>query len=159
MSKMEDKLDNLDKKILQILQRDADTTISEISEQAGISQTPCWKRIKRLEEKGIIERRVALLNSQAINLPVTGYIQVRTSHHNDTWLKKFTTGIRNIPEVVECHRMTGNIDYLLKIVAPDMAGYDKIYKRIIRIADITDMSASFSMECVKQTTQLPLDYA
>ncbi len=152
-------MDEIDKRILACLQSDATGSIAEIAERAGVSQTPCWKRIKRLEEKGHIAKRVALLNAQSLNLGLVGYIRIRAAQHSETWLKKFTAGIQAIPEITECHRMTGDIDYLLKIVAPDMAAYDVIYKKLIRIADMADVNGSFSMEQLKHTTELPLHYA
>jgi Lrp/AsnC family transcriptional regulator len=133
--------------------------VSEVAERAGVSQTPAWKRIKRLEQAGVIKKRVVVLDADALNLKLVGYVQVRTSQHTDAWLKRFAAAIQKIPEVVECHRMAGDIDYLLKVVAPDMAGYDAIYKNLIRLAELSDVSASFSMEQIKQTTELPLSYA
>ncbi|MEZ5894116.1 MAG: Lrp/AsnC family transcriptional regulator [Parvularculaceae bacterium] len=151
-------MDEIDRRILAALQADSAGSVAEIAERAGVSQTPCWKRIKRLEERGVIRGRVALLAPEALNLRLVGYVQIRTSQHTDAWLKKFMQGINAIPEIVECHRMAGEIDYLLKIIAPDMAGYDAIYKKLIKTAEMSDVSASFSMECLKQTTELPLDY-
>lgn len=152
-------MDATDLRILAALQRDASGSVSEIAERAGVSQTPTWKRIKRLEQEGVIKKRVVVLDADALNLKLVGYVQVRTSQHNDAWLKRFAAAIQKIPEVVECHRMAGDIDYLLKVVAPDMAGYDAIYKNLIRLAELSDVSASFSMEQIKQTTELPLSYA
>jgi len=159
LEKFENNLDSIDKKILAALQADASDTIAEIAERANVSQTPCWKRIKRLEERGFIDKRVALLNAESLNVGLVGYIQIRTDKHSDHWLKKFTVGIQNIPEVLECHRMTGDIDYLLKVAVPDMAAYDLIYKKLIKIVAMSDVSGSFSMEKLKQTTELPLNYA
>ena len=151
-------MDDIDRRILKALQEDASGSVAEVAERAGISQTPCWRRIKRLEEAGYIKKRVALLDAQKLNLGLTGYVLIRTANHSDEWVQKFAEGIRQIPEVVEFHRMTGDVDYLLKIVAPDIKGYDDIYKRLIRTAELSDVSASFSMEEMKQTTELPLDY-
>ena len=152
-------LDEVDKRILAALQANAEGSVAEIAERAGVSQTPCWKRIRKLKDAGVIRRRVALIDGEAVGLPLVGFVQIRADHHSDAWLKKFAAGVKKIPEVVECHRMTGNIDYLLKIVAPSMAGYDAIYKRLIKIADMSDVNVSFSMERLKETTELPLDYA
>jgi Lrp/AsnC family transcriptional regulator len=152
-------MDAIDLRILAALQRDASGSVSEVAERAGVSQTPAWKRIKRLEQAGVIKKRVVVLDADALNLKLVGYVQVRTSQHTDAWLKRFAAAIQKIPEVVECHRMAGDIDYLLKVVAPDMAGYDAIYKNLIRLAELSDVSASFSMEQIKQTTELPLSYA
>jgi len=150
-------MDTIDKKILQALQSDSSGSIADIADRAGVSQTPCWRRIKKLEEAGVIEKRVALLNPKALNLTMTAYVMVKTAHHDENWLRRFSDGVEHIPEIVEIHRMAGDIDYLLKVVAGNMSEYDAIYKRLIQVADLSDVSASFSMECIKTTTQLPLD--
>ncbi|MEM9422044.1 MAG: Lrp/AsnC family transcriptional regulator [Pseudomonadota bacterium] len=152
-------MDNVDKRILAALQTDASGSVAIIAEHAGVSQTPCWKRIKKLEERGFIRSRVALLDPEKVGLHLVGYIQIKAVEHTEKWLKKFTTAVRNIPEITECHRMTGEIDYLLKVMAPDMAGYDAIYKRLINAIDMSDVSVGFSMERIKETTELPLNYA
>ncbi len=150
-------MDSIDKKILQALQSDSSGSIADIADRAGVSQTPCWRRIKKLEEAGFIDKRVALLNPRALNLTMTAYVMVKTAHHDENWLARFSDRVQGIPEIVEIHRMAGDIDYLLKVVATDMQEYDKIYKRLIQVAELSDVSASFSMECIKTTTQLPLD--
>jgi Lrp/AsnC family transcriptional regulator len=150
-------MDTIDKKILQALQSDSSGSIADIADRAGVSQTPCWRRIKKLEEAGVIEKRVALLNPKALNLTMTAYVMVKTAHHDENWLRRFSDGVEHIPEIVEIHRMAGDIDYLLKVVAGNMSEYDAIYKRLIQVAELSDVSASFSMECIKTTTQLPLD--
>ena len=150
-------MDTIDKKILQALQSDSSGSIADIADRAGVSQTPCWRRIKKLEEAGVIEKRVALLNPKALNLTMTAYVMVKTAHHDENWLRRFSDGVEHIPEIVEIHRMAGDIDYLLKVVAGNMPEYDAIYKRLIQVAELSDVSASFSMECIKTTTQLPLD--
>ena len=150
-------MDTIDKKILQALQSDSSGSIADIADRAGVSQTPCWRRIKKLEEAGVIEKRVALLNPKALNLTMTAYVMVKTAHHDENWLRRFSDGVEDIPEIVEIHRMAGDIDYLLKVVAGNMSEYDAIYKRLIQVAELSDVSASFSMECIKTTTQLPLD--
>jgi Lrp/AsnC family transcriptional regulator len=152
-------MDEIDRRILTALQDDCSGSVNEIAERAGVSASPCWRRIKRLEDEGYIRRRVALLDQDKLNLGVTGFVLIRTSRHDAAWLERFAAGVCRIPEVVEVHRMTGEVDYLLKIVAPDIAGYDAIYKRLIQVAELTDVSASFSMERLKSTTALPLDYA
>ena len=150
-------MDSIDRKILRELQRDCSGSIAEIAERAGVSQTPCWRRIKKLEEAGYITQRVALLDQDLLNLGMTAYVMIKTSHHDDAWLKRFSEGVGLIPEVMEIHRMAGDIDYLLKIVATDMSDYDRIYKRLITVAELFDVSASFSMERIKTSTELPLD--
>lgn len=149
-------MDSIDKKILQALQTDCSGSVAEIAERAGVTQTPCWRRIKKLEEMGYIDKRVALLDQKALNLRLTAYVMVKTSQHDQQWLTKFSDGVHDMPEIVEIHRMAGDIDYLLKIVAEDMAEYDRIYKNLIRVAELSDVSASFSMECIKASTELPL---
>lgn len=151
-------MDATDLRILAALQRDASGSVAEIADRAGISQTPAWKRIKRLEEDGVITKRVVVLDPDRLNLKLVGYVQIRTSQHSDAWLKRFAAAVQKVPEIVECHRMAGEVDYLLKIVAPDMAGYDTIYRNLIRLVELSDVSASFSMEQIKQTTELPLSY-
>lgn len=151
-------MDAIDKKILRILQHDASLSVAELSERAGISQTPVWRRIRKLEDSGVIDRRVTLLDQEAIGLGLTGFVLVRTSDHSDKWLQTFSSAVADIPEIVEVHRTSGDVDYVFKIVAPDMKGYDKIYRRLIRDVAMHDVSASFSMEKLKATTDLPLDY-
>ena len=150
-------MDSIDRKILRELQRDCSGSIAEIADRAGVSQTPCWRRIKKLEEAGYIKQRVALLDQDLLNLGMTAYVMIKTSHHDDSWLTRFSEGVSLIPEVIEIHRMAGDIDYLLKIVATDMSDYDRIYKRLITVAELFDVSASFSMERIKSSTELPLD--
>ena len=150
-------MDSIDRKILRELQRDCSGSIAEIAERAGVSQTPCWRRIKKLEEAGYIKQRVALLDQDLLNLGMTAYVMIKTSHHDDSWLDLFSEGVSLIPEVIEIHRMAGDIDYLLKIVASDMSDYDRIYKRLITVAELFDVSASFSMERIKSSTELPMD--
>lgn len=151
-------MDKIDRKILRILQQDASLSVAELSERAGISQTPVWRRIRKLEEAGIIGRRVTLLNQEAIGLGLTGFVLIRTSDHSDEWVEKFSQAVADIPEIVEVHRTSGDVDYVLKVVAPDVKGYDAIYKRLIRNVVMNDVSASFSMEKLKATTELPLSY-
>lgn len=150
-------MDSIDKKILNALQIDCSGSIADIADRAGVSQTPCWRRIKKLEEAGYIDKRVALLSPEALNLTMTAYVMVKTANHDDAWLRRFSDGVQSIPEIIEIHRMAGDIDYLLKVVASDIAEYDAIYKRLITVAELSDVSASFSMECIKTTTELPLD--
>ena len=149
-------LDRIDLRILELLQRDCTLSIAEIGTVAGLTATPCWKRIKRLEAAGIIRERVAILDRDALGLGVTVMVSIRTSNHNDAWLTKFTEGVALIPEVVEFYRMSGDIDYLLKIVARDIGDYDRIYRKLTTVADLHDVSSSFAMQEIKSTTALPL---
>ena len=152
-------MDDLDKKILAQLQTDSTLSVSDIADRVGLSATPCWRRIRIMEESGVIERRVALLNPEKLTLGVTVFVGVKTSQHNYEWLERFAKVVAEIDEVVELYRMSGEVDYLLRIVAPDIAGYDAVYKRLIQAADLSDVSSSFAMEQIKFTTALPLAYA
>ena len=151
-------MDAIDRKILELLQRDASRSVEEIAAAVGVSTTPCWRRIRKLESNGVIRRRVALLDPAAVKLGLTAFVAVRTSQHNEKWLRKFVGGVQDIPEVIELHRLSGEIDYLLKVVVPDMARFDQVYKRLIGIAELSDVSSTFSMEALKVTTELPLAY-
>ena len=152
-------MDTIDRKILTLLQDDAGITIGEIAERVGLSSTPLWKRIRKMEKSGVIRKKVTLIDQDAVGLKLTGFVSIRTSDHSDAWLAQFGEAVSTIPEIVEVYRMAGEVDYLLKIVAPDMAGYDRIYKRLIDKVKLSDVSASFSMEIVKETHVLPLDYS
>lgn len=152
-------LDWIDRRILACLQEDATMSIAAVAERAGISASPCWRRIRRLEAEGVIRRRVALLDPVKMQVGVTVFVSIRTSHHNMDWAERFCRAVNQIPEVLEFHRMSGNVDYLLRVVVPDIAAYDGVYKRLIKAADLLDVSSSFSMEQIKYTTALPTDYA
>jgi len=152
-------MDSFDRKILDCLQEDATRSVAEIAERVGLSSTPCWRRIQNLEKAGVITRRVALLNPDKLNVGVTVFVAVRTQHHDAAWLESFARVVSEIDEVVEFYRMSGDVDYLLRIVVPDIAAYDAVYKRLIGKIEISDVSSSFAMECIKQTTALPLKYA
>ena len=152
-------LDARDLQILAILQQDAMTPVVEIAERIGLSTTPCWRRIQKLEAEGVIRRRVALLDPAALNVPVSVFVAIRTSRHSAQWLEQFRNALDGIPEVVEAYRMSGEVDYLLRVVVPDIAGYDAVYKRLIERIELADVTSSFSMEEMKHTTALPLDYA
>ena len=151
-------MDRIDRNILRLLQKDASLSIAEVAEQVGLSTTPCWRRIQNLEHAGVIRGRVALLHQEKLNVGTTVFVAVKTSQHNVDWFDRFAAAVADIDEVMEFHRMSGEVDYLLKIVVPDIAGYDRVYKRLIDMVDISDVSSSFSMERIKCTTELPLDY-
>jgi len=151
-------LDHLDRKILNLLQRDSNLSLAEMAERVGLSTSPCWRRIQALEKAGVIKRRVALLDREALGLGVMAFVRVRTNQHSQEWLNQFAEALEEIDEVVEFYRMSGDLDYLLKIVVPDIAGYDAVYKRLITRIELSDVSASFVMEELKATNQLPLDY-
>ena len=149
-------LDAIDRRLLTLLQQDASLSVAELAEQVGLSQTPCWKRIKRLEADGFITARVALLDRMLLGQGTTVFVSVRTNQHDEAWLADFAQAICAIPEVTEFYRMSGDVDYLLKIVCRDIADYDRIYKSMIRAAKFSDVSSSFAMEQIKYTTQVPL---
>lgn len=152
-------LDSIDQKILTLLQRDTSLSMQEIASRVGLSTTPCWRRIQKLEQGGVITRRVALLDPLALNLGVTVFVSIRTNQHSREWFDRFHQAIEEIPEVVEFYRMSGEIDYLLRVVVPDIAAYDRVYKRLIERVDLLDVSSSFAMEQIKYTTALPVHYA
>jgi Lrp/AsnC family transcriptional regulator len=152
-------MDDLDFTLLQILQEDATLKVAEIAEKVGLSPTPCWRRIQKLEEEGVIRKRVALLDPVKLQVGVTVFIAIRTNQHNAAWVKKFSAIVMSIPEIVEFYRMSGDVDYLLRAVVPDIAGYDAVYKRLIEKIELGDVSSSFAMEQIKFTTALPLQFA
>lgn len=152
-------MDSTDRKILELLQSDAEMPVSAIADRVHLSATPCWRRIQKLRAAGVIRKHVALCNPSALNVGVTVFVSIRTNQHTQTWLEKFAKGVKDIPEVVEMYRMSGDVDYMLRVVVPDIAGYDAVYKKLIRIADLYDVSSSFAMEQMKYTTALPLNYA
>lgn len=150
------KLDALDWAILDILQHDASLPVHAISEKVGLSSNPCWRRIRRMEDAGIIARRVALVDPEKIGTATTVFVAIRTNRHDPEWLESFSNGIEAIEEITECHRMAGDIDYLLKLRVRDIADYDRIYRRLIaRIPGLADVTSTFSMEELKHTTALP----
>ena len=152
-------MDSIDRKILAILQVDSTVAVAEIAGRVGLSATPCWRRIQNLEKAGVIRRRVALLDAKALNVGVTVFVRLKTSKHSQDWLEKFAAHVATIDEIVEFYRMSGDVDYLLKVVAPDIAGFDAVYKRLIAVVDFSDVNSSFAMEEIKYTTALPLNYA
>jgi len=152
-------MDETDRKLLNLLQRDASLSLDALSERAALSRNACWRRIRRLEDEGIIKARVTLLDAGRINVGLTAFIALRSTEHSVEWLKQFSTAVRDIPEIVGVYRMTGDVDYLLQAVIPDVAAYDALYKRLIGRITLADVSSSFVMEEIKATTVLPLDYA
>jgi Lrp/AsnC family transcriptional regulator len=152
-------MDAVDLKILDILQRNAETPLSDVAQAVNLSTTPCWRRMQRLREQGVLRRAVALLDAKQLNVGVTVFVSVRTNQHSEAWFRKFNAAVCTIPEVMEFYRMSGDVDYLLRVVVPDIAAYDRVYKRLIASADLFDVSSSFAMEEIKFTTELPLTYA
>jgi len=149
-------IDRVDRKILSYLQQDATMTIKEIARRVHLSPTPCWKRIQRLEENGIIRARVALLDPAKVDAGVTVFIAIRTDQHNIEWSEKFAREMKSIPEIMEIYRMSGKVDYLLRVVVPDIAAFDRIYKTIIGRIALSDVTSMFAMEQMKYTTALPV---
>ncbi len=150
-------LDPIDRQILHLIQRDASLSVQEIADQVGLSANPCWRRIKIMEASGLIERRVALVNAAKLGLGVTVFVTIRTDKHNPEWLASFAEGIAAIPEILECHRMSGDVDYLLKVVVADIAHYDRVYQALIaKVPGLSDVSSTFSMERLKAGTALPV---
>jgi Lrp/AsnC family transcriptional regulator len=146
----------MDRAILAALQEDGTLSAAQLGEKVGLSATPCWKRVKAMEEAGLITKRVALVDRAQAGLPVTVFVSLRTNRHDEAWLRKFAASVSSMPEVMEFHRMSGDVDYLLKVVAADIAGYDRFYKRLIQNAQLAGVSSAFSMEEIKSTTVLPL---
>lgn len=152
-------MDDRDRQILRLLQADATIPIAEIARQVGLSSTPCWQRIRNLEQSGVLKARVALVDPEKINLGVTAFVQVRTGRHAADWLERFQRAVGAIEEVVEVYRMSGENDYLLKIVVPSIAAYDLVYHRLIESVEFSDVTSGFVLEEIKRTTALPLRYA
>ena len=152
----ESPLDPIDRKILALLQEDVLLPLQQVAERVNLSVTPCWRRIQRLRERGVIRANVALLDPTKVGLPVSVFVAVKSSQHSAAWLERFARGVKDLPEVVEFYRMSGEVDYLLRVVVPDINGYDVFYKKLIKVADLTDVSSSFAMEQIKYTTALPL---
>ncbi len=150
-------LDKFDCAILSALQGDATLSVAALSDKVGLSSTPCWKRLKRLEELGYIESRVAIVNRHKVGLPVTVFVSIKTTEHDEKWLNRFAAAVVALPEVQEFHRMSGDVDYLLKVVTTDIGGYDRFYKKLIKAANLSGVSSAFSMEQIKFTTALPLE--
>lgn len=151
-------LDAIDRRILHELQLDASMSTADLADRVGLSTTPCWRRVRQLESAGYIKKRVALLDRERLGVATTVFVAVKTRSHAAGWLDKFASSVRDMPEVVEFHRMSGDIDYLMKVVVPDIPAYDAFYKRLISKIDLSDVSSSFAMEEIKTTTALPLDY-
>ena len=149
-------LDTIDWKILAELQRDASQTVQAIGDAVGLSANPCWRRIKRMEGAGVIARKVALLDPEKVGLTTTVFVAIRINRHDAQWLEGFAAAIEALDEVTECHRMAGDIDYMLKLRVSGIADYDRVYQRLIaRVPGLSDVTASFSMEEMKFTAALP----
>ena len=152
-------LDEMDIKILRILQADCTRPVADIGKEVGLSTTPCWRRVQKLEEAGVIKRRVAILDARLVNAGVTVFVSIKTDKHSHAWLEKFHAAVADFPEVIEFYRMSGDIDYLLRVAVPDIAAYDAFYKKLIARIEIAKVSSAFAMEQIKSTTALPLQFA
>ena len=151
-------LDRHDRQILELLQRDASLSLNEISERVHLSRNAVWRRLQRLELSGLIRDRVVRLDASRLNLGLTVFIAIRTAQHTAEWLASFNAAVAVLPEILGVYRMAGDVDYLLHAVVPDMPAYDALYKRLIAAVELNDVSSSFVMEEIKNTTQLPLTY-
>jgi Lrp/AsnC family transcriptional regulator len=149
-------MDAIDRKILAVLQQDASLSVAEIGNRVGLSSTPCWKRIQKLEGEGVIEKRVALVDQDKLGLGVTVFVSVETGDHSEEWLKKFAELVGSMPEVMEFYRMAGDVDYMLRVVASDIHGYDRFYKQLISAIPLKNVTSRFAMEKIKSTTALPV---
>ncbi|MBP6156985.1 MAG: Lrp/AsnC family transcriptional regulator [Polaromonas sp.] len=150
-------IDKKNKHILFLLQEDATLSVNEIAERVSLSPTACWKRIQKMMHEGVIRKQVCLLDGKKLGVGVTVFVTIKTNHHDMQWLERFAAGVRDTPEVVEFYRMSGEIDYLLKVLVPDIQGFDVVYKKLIKIVELFDVSSSFAMEELKYTTALPLN--
>lgn len=149
-------MDATDIKILTILQEDASISIAELAQRINLSQTPCWKRIQRLEATGVIQRRVAIVDPEKVGLGLTVFVSIETSDHSGQWLQRFAEFVSAMPEVMEFYRMAGDVDYMLRVVVSDMAAYDRFYKRLIDEIPLKNVTSRFAMQRVKSTTAYPL---
>jgi Lrp/AsnC family transcriptional regulator len=149
-------MDAIDRKILTVLQEDASLSVAEIGARVGLSSTPCWKRIQRLEADGVILKRVALVDQDKLGLGVTVFVSIETGDHSQAWLSRFAEVAQTMPEVMEFYRMAGDIDYMLRVVVADIASYDAFYKRLIATVPLKNVTSRFAMEKIKATTALPI---
>jgi Lrp/AsnC family transcriptional regulator len=149
-------MDSTNQKILAILQEDASLSLADIAARVNLSQTPCWRRIQKLEEAGVIQRRVALVRPEALGLDLTVFVEIETGDHSGDWLERFATIVKSMPEVMEFHRMAGDVDYLLKVTVENMSAFDAFYQRLIARVPLKNVTSRFSMERVKFTTAYPV---
>jgi len=149
-------MDAIDKKILATLQEDASLSVAEIGQRVGLSSTPCWKRIQKLEADGVIQKRVALVDQVKIGLGISVFVSIETDDHSQEWLARFADTVSAMPEVMEFYRMAGDVDYMLRVVVADMQSYDTFYKKLIAAAPLKNVTSRFAMEKIKSTTLLPI---
>lgn len=151
-------MDEVDRDIVRLLQQDASLSARELGDAVGLTPTPCWRRVRALEDAGVITGRVALVDPAAVNLEVTALVNIRTNDHSSAWVATFQDAINRFPEIVEAFRTSGDIDYLLKVLVPSITAYDDFYKRLIDAVDLYDVRTTFVMEELKRTTALPLHH-
>ena len=149
-------MDAIDRKILGVLQEDSSLSVAEVGSRVGLSSTPCWKRIQKLEAEGVIQKRVAVVDPEKIGLGVTVFVAIETGDHSEAWLARFAEVVGAMPEVMEFYRMAGDVDYMLRVVVPDIQGFDAFYKRLIAAVPLTNVTSRFAMEKIKSTTVLPI---
>ncbi|MHB2169849.1 Lrp/AsnC family transcriptional regulator [Alsobacter sp. R-9] len=149
-------MDAIDRKILSALQESADISIAELANRVGLSQTPCWKRIQKLEAAGVILRKVALVSPEKVGLGLTVFVQIETAEHSASWLQDFSAHVSGLPEVMEFYRMAGDVDYMLRVAVADMAAYDAFYKRLVAAFPLKNVTSRFAMERIKSTTAYAL---
>jgi len=150
-------MDSVDQKILNMLQADASLTVKQIAAQIPLSITPCWKRIQKLEAQGVIRARVALLDAKKVNASVTVFVAIKTRQHTTEWIERFSRAVSDMPEVMEIYRMSGEIDYLLRVAVSSIEAYDRFYKRLVDRIELSNVTSSFAMEQMKYTTALPIN--
>jgi len=156
LSKLND-LDTTDLAILRLIQADASLSLGDIAKEVGLTQTPCWKRIRRMEETGIITGRVTLVNAEKLGLGISVFVAIETGDHSAAWIESFAQTVTDMPEIVECWRLGGDVDYLLRVVVSDMTAYDGFYRKLTaRVSSLRKVTSRFAMECVKSTTALPI---
>ncbi len=149
-------IDENDRRILRLLQRDATLSLEAIAGEVGLSTNACWRRVRRMQDRGVIAKRVALVDPETVGLGMTVFVAVRTNEHSEDWLERFANAAGELPEVVEFHRLAGEVDYMLKLLVRDVADYDRVYKKLIDAVPIADVTASFAMETLKSETAVPL---
>jgi len=151
-------MNEIDKKILSLLQTNADISIAKLSKKVNLSPSPCWLRISKLYKRGYIKKKVVVIDRNKINLSTVAFVQIRTSQHSMSWSKKFIEGVKEMDEVIEFYRLSGTTDYLLKVLVPSIDKFDEFYKKLTDKIDLSDVTTSFAMEEIKQTSNLPLNY-
>ena len=149
-------MDQTDLRILRILQEDSSLSVANVAKKVGLSASPCWKRIKRMQDEGIIKYQISVLDAERLGFGLTVFINIKTGEHSTNWLKEFSATVTAMPEVMELHRIAGDVDYMLKVIVPDMAAFDAFYKGLIGTAALTEVSSYFTMETIKETTALPI---